>query len=77
MKIKLIKGRHLTAHDKKIIAACVQYNSKAAHYKSTKKTVETAQMDDGNFAVIITTPYSDDWGRPQKSKMHAIVQALV
>jgi len=64
MKISILEGYHLTAHDKQMIAACVTNSWEVS--KSKLKRCEAVKTEvEGVYNVRITDSSRDDWGRPK------------
>lgn len=73
MQISLIKGYHLTARQKQLLAFAISNGHTDAHTKQLNVTSVT-RLDDGTYAATIWNWETDAWsGRRSKRTSHFIV----
>lgn len=59
---RMVRGRHLTATDRQLVAYVLEHGVSKAHTK--RKQIDVTRREPGRMDFTITTQENDDWGRP-------------
>ena len=62
MRVSLISGLHITAHDKRMIVAGIK--NQWEHVQSPRRAVSLREIGENEFEARFSWNESDDWGRP-------------
>ncbi len=76
MAIKLIEGLHLTATNKRHLAAIVAKGWTKGESARLSYKLEPIEGEPGRFRYSIGQMETDSWGRPQYRVRKGVIQAL-